>query len=283
MHLLIIGNSHSVDAFHYLYQVFQEQQPHRNVALGVLYFGGCSISKHLHFALCDKALYTYYKNTDGTWKSTEKVNMVSVLEDQPWDMVMFQAAKSDLDETLNESDRRDLERFIRRYVADSTRFLWHTSWPSPNDEAFFSDTAVNPPPEGYKENLMALYNFDPVTQFTLLTRMAKTHILPDRHYTGAVCTGAAILYAHRKLGIPQAAIWRDYTHLSDYGRLLAAYALYTQLTEKPVSQIQLTAIPQDQRHSYFTHLGDFLLTEQIKREIMLSANHALNDPWNVPE
>lgn len=282
MKLLIIGNSHSIDAFHFLYQAFRDQMPGQEVVLGVLHYSGCAISTHLQFARYNKPVYTYFRNTFGDWVITEGVTMEAVLKDQDWNMVMFQAAKTDLDETLNAPDRRLLEQFVSQYLSADHRFLWHTSWPSPNDETFFSPDYLHPAPDGYKENLQKLYGFDPVRQFTVLTDAAKAHILTDPHYEKAVCTGAAIMYAHFELGIPQTRIWRDYTHLSDYGRLIAAYAMYAQLTGKPVYEIGIDRISVYQRHFLYQQLGDLPITNAMKRVIVRSANHALNDPWSVP-
>jgi len=55
-----------------------------------------------------------------------------------------------------------LEGFVEQYLQKPCRYWWHTSWPSPNDEIFFSPAYVSQAPEGYKENLMELYGFDPV-------------------------------------------------------------------------------------------------------------------------
>lgn len=277
MKLLIIGNSHSIDAFHFLYDAFRDQLPEEKIAIGVLHYSGCAISTHLQFARHNKPMYTYFLNTDGNWSITEDNKMRQVLTDQRWDMVMFQAAKSDLDETLNVAGRRGLEEYVGKYTAEECSFLWHTSWPSPNDETFFISA-----PEGYKENLQNLYGFDPINQFAVLTDMAKQHILTDSHYAKAVCTGAAIMYAHRELGVPQTQLWRDYTHLSDYGRLMAAYAMYAQLTGNRVSSVGIDLIPAEKRHFMFQESGDLAITEEMKQAIMKAANHSLDDPWTVP-
>lgn len=277
MKLLIIGNSHSIDAFHFLYDAFQDQLPEQKITLGVLHFSGCAISTHLQFATHNKPMYTYFLNTDGNWVITEENKMSRVLKDQRWDMVMFQAAKSDLDETLNEAGRRGLEEYVRKYTAEDVRFLWHTSWPSPNEEAFFLSA-----PEGYKENLQRLYGFDPVNQFTVLTDMAKKHILPDSHYEKAVCTGAAIMHAHKNLGVPQTQLYRDHTHLSDYGRLTVAYAMYAQLTDNAVKSVGIHLIPAEKRHFMFQESGDLPITEEMKQVIIKAANHSLSDPWSIP-
>lgn len=281
--ILIIGNSHSVDAFDLLYQAYNDVYPDKKVALGIAYYSGCSITKHIDFYKNDTHLYRYYKNTDGEWDISDKNrNLTSVLTDMEWDIVFLQAAKSDIDDTLNESGRRKLEGIVNAHVKNPHEFMWHTSWPSPNDERFFADDAPKKVPDGYKDNLIRLYGFDPINQFTVLTDAAKKHILKDKTYTKAVCTGAAVMNAHITQGCPQIRIWRDYTHLNDFGHMIVAYAMLVQLTGKPIDKIGIDVIPQKLRHKQFEHLGDMQVTDEMKQIIVTAANHSLKDPWSVP-
>ena len=282
MRVLIIGNSHSVDAFYMLQEVFAEQMPEQEIVLGVVFYGGCSISKHLLFAQHNEPAYTYLRDMGGKRESFEYQTMRAILEDQPWDKVFFQAAKTDLDDTLNEADRRELEAYVETVLGRSYEKWWHTSWPSPNEEIFFSPAYTTLAPEGYRENLIALYGFDPSNQFAVLTAMARQHILTDENYTGAVCTGTAIMYAHNVLERPQLELWRDYTHLSDFGRLIAAYSMYTQLTGQPIETVGIDTIPTERRSLQYQHLGDMTVTEEMKQIIIQSVNYALEDPWSVP-
>ena len=282
LNILIIGNSHSIDAFYMLQEVFEDQLPEQSVVLGVVHYGGCSISKHVLFAQHNEPAYTYLRDADGKRDTFEGWTLQAILKDQPWDKVIFQAAKTDLDDTLNESGRRELEQYVAQHLGKSYEKWWHTSWPSPNEEIFFSPAYVSIAPEGYKENLMKLYGFDPSNQFAVLTGAAKTHILPDQNYTGAVCTGAAIMYAHNVLGRKQLELWRDYTHLSDLGRLIAAYSMYAQLTDNKIQQVGINVVPMEKRSLQYQHLGDMTVTDQMKEIILLSANHSLDDPWSVP-
>ncbi len=282
MHVLIIGNSHSIDAFYMLQEVFADQMPAQKLVLGVVHYGGCSISKHLLFAQHDEPAYTYLRDMDGQRDTLENQTLRFILQDQPWDKVFFQAAKTDLDETLNEAGRRALEAYVESVLGKPYEKWWHTSWPSPNEEIFFSPAYVSIAPDGYKENLMALYGFNPSNQLKALTDAAKQHILPDVHYSGAVCTGAAIMYAHNVLDRPQLELWRDYTHLSDLGRLIAAYSLYAQLTGNAVQAVGIDTIPTQKRSLQYQHLGDLTITEEMKRIIIEAANYSLEDPWSVP-
>jgi len=279
--ILIIGNSHSVDAFHYLFDAFSDQMPQEPVTLGILYYSGCSIDKHIDFHKNDLPGCDYYKNTNGRW-TIEKhtARLATVLADEPWDNVFLQAAKSDLDDTLNLDGRRELEAIVNKHLQTPHTISWHTSWPSPNDMYFFAPGRFVP--NGYRERLERLYGFNPVNQFTVLTTKAKAHILPDPTYTWKVCTGAAVMNAHITQGLPQTDIWRDYTHLNDFGRLIVAYALFAQLTGKTVEHIDINSIPADKRHKNFVDLGDLIVTDKMKAIIITAANHALADPWTVP-
>ncbi len=281
--ILIIGNSHSVDAFWLLSQALRDLLPGIEPVLGVAYYSGCSIDRHIQFGTGNEPAYRYYKNTDGQWDIREQFTLDTVLQDEPWDIVFLQAAKSDLDDTLNRAGRRTLENFVNERVQTPHQFFWHTSWPSPNDEYFFSPEHKPQPPAGYKERLINLYGFNPINQFAVLTSKAKEHILTDETYLMAVCTGAAILNAHLTQGRPQTQIWRDYTHLNDFGRLIAAYAMAAQLTGRTVERITMDVLPAPMRQERFRELGDLTITQDMKQTVIQAANYALHDPWSVPK
>lgn len=281
--ILIIGNSHSVDAFHLLYQAFKDQYPDKELELGIMYYSGCSITRHIEFYKTNQHLYRYYINIKGDWYISEKNrNFESIITDKEWDIIFLQAAKADLDDTLNEAGRRELESIVNSYVKNPHVFMWHTSWPSPNDERFFAEDAPKQVPNGYKDNLIRLYGFNPTNQFTVLTDKAKKHILGDKTYVKAICTGAAVMNAHITQNRPQYEIWRDYTHLNDFGHMIVAYAMVTQLTGKPIEKIGIDVIPVKLRHKMFTELGDMEVTQEMKDIVIKAANHSLEDPWTVP-
>jgi hypothetical protein len=68
--ILIIGNSHSVDAFHHLCGAFRDQNPGAEVVTGVAYYSGCSITQHVDFHKNNQAVYGYYKNDNGAYSVT---------------------------------------------------------------------------------------------------------------------------------------------------------------------------------------------------------------------
>ena len=282
--ILIIGNSHSIDAFWQLRNAWKDMTG-EDVTLGVLYYSGCSITKHIEFVKNGDKVCRYYRNAneDGLWEILEGYDLDTVVADQPWDVVFLQAAKSDLDDTLNLAGRRELEAIVDARLQNPHRFMWHTSWPSPYDERFFSPDYVRQAPAGYKDRLINLYGFDPINQFTVLTDKAKTHMLGDDTYAKKVCTGAGVMHAHFVQGVSQMEIWRDYTHLNDFGRLIVGYAMAAQLLGKPVERVSVDCVPAGVRHPQYRALGDMTVTAEMKEIIRAAANHALEDPWTVPE
>ncbi len=130
--------------------------------------------------------------------------------------------------------------------------------------------------------VVRLYCFNLVTQFTVLTEKVKDHILLDGTYVNKICTGAAVMYAHLALDVSQKLLWRDYTHLSDYGRLLSAYAMYIPLVGVPITEVVINSVAAELRHSLGMTNGDMVVTEEMKQIILKAANHSLEDPWSVP-
>ena len=90
------------------------------------------------------------------------------------------------------------------------------------------------------------------------------------------------MYAYAGLGVSQRNLWRDYTHLADFGRLIAAHSFYTQFTGEPITQVNIDRIPAELRHRRARELGDLEITEEMKQVLIAAANHALEDPWTVP-
>ena len=281
MKILMIGNSHSNDTFYQLGRVFNAQGYQENVYIGFLYYSGCSLSQHIQFGTNDDAVYEFRTSDGDWWKHRIKVTLSSALQEQPWDVVVIIGAKSDITESLNERDRTALVEFVNRYLPTPHRFYWLTTWPSPTENSFFRPG--DPFLEGYKANLMNLYGFNRQNQFGKNVIAVQNNIFSDPNFAGAICVGKGIMLATEKLGIPQTEIYRDYTHLNDFGRLIASYCFYTQFTGKPVAEVKVDVIPAQNREERYRRLGDLTITAKMKDIIKTCANGALADPWTVPE
>lgn len=280
--IIVVGNSHSNDTFWLLHEVFKDQMPEQEVVLGALYYSGCTVSKHVRFATEDQYVYEFHKNENGSWETQKEANIDAGLRNQAWDYVLFQGGRGDTANEYNLTGRRALENIVSDRVPQPYKMLWQITWPSPNDPMFFSPDYHVQPPAGWVEYLQSDYGHDPFKQFDVMTGKAKEYLLEDETYEKVICAGAGVMYAHAVLGVPQAELWRDYTHLSDYGRLITAYCFYAQFTGNPVTEVGIDVIPASLRQKHTRNDGDLIVTEEMKQVIIAAANHALEDPWTVP-
>ena len=70
--ILAIGNSFSDNAMNYLYPVL-EAFGAKEIILGNMYIGGCSVDTHYKNMINQSKSYTYRKNTTGTFVNTNSV------------------------------------------------------------------------------------------------------------------------------------------------------------------------------------------------------------------
>ena len=69
--VLAIGNSFSVDAMEYLWDIC-DSAGYDDVVLGNLYIGGCSLDTHWSNMQSGASAYEYYVNEFGYWTKTKK-------------------------------------------------------------------------------------------------------------------------------------------------------------------------------------------------------------------
>ena len=151
--ILIVGNSHSVDAFWLLYQAYMDQYPDADLCVGILHYGGACIDEHVKFANNKESVIRYYKKNSDKWDIKYGVTTEYVLKDRPWNIVLMQPAKEDLsDKTLNKDGRYALAKIIDQHIENPYKLMWHISWPSPNDETFFSPDYVRQPLRGIRRS-----------------------------------------------------------------------------------------------------------------------------------
>ncbi|MBR2615483.1 MAG: DUF4886 domain-containing protein [Clostridia bacterium] len=277
MKLLILGNSHSNDVFFQLARVFEAQGYEQEYMLGFVYYSGCSIKQHVQFGEQNKPVYDFYTSRygKGSYSVVENATLKEALRAQPWDYVFFQVGTEDmLDETAHLVYRRKLESLVNRYVPTKHSFGWHLSWPAPGDREMLKTASET------RMKLLESFDFDPVKQFTSYSDVTKKNILTDETYEKAFCTGSAILYATKVLGVPDKELYRDHTHMSDFGRLVVAYSFYAQLTGTPIEEVKLDKLPESARKK--KGVGDLILDENMKNIIKECANYALSNPWDAP-
>lgn len=278
--LLVIGNSHSNDAFWQLYEVFKAQAPEQKVVVGVLYYSGCPIVKHVQFANTAAKVYDYYRNGSGVWEHFAESDMRTALRDQAWDIILFQPGREDKE--YEKSTRDALAAYVAEYVKEPYDLYWHKTWANPDDEELWSADHDPVPPAGVKDTLVRLFGFNTVNQSNILNENVKTKVLGDEMFTKYISNNAAIMHAHLVSGLPQTELWRDYTHLTDYGRLIAAYNLYAVIMDEEITEVKVQSIPAGIRHRRAQVLGDMQVTDEMRQVIIDAVKYARENPWETP-
>jgi hypothetical protein len=272
LRIMILGSSRSVNTFHLLYKVFKDQMPDKEITLGVMYYSGCSMSMHTQFIKENKNVYDYYLNKKGSWEIFRNSYMEDGLRNQAWDVILLQAGTGDTDNNMNEPCRKFLTDYVDSVVTHPHTFWWHTTWFNSTDPVLYQYAKTTLKPE----------NINQVKQLTDQIEAAKKYVMDDPMFEGRICSGTPMMYALKELQIPEVDLYRDHTHLSDYGSLLVGYSWYTQFTGNPVTQINLDVIPRNLRIEQHQYLGDLQITEEMKQAIIQTAQYTLENPWTVP-
>ena len=268
--IMILGSSRSVNTFQLLWEAFKDQMPDQKVVLGIMYYSGCSISEHVDFVSNNKAAYNYYRNDNGKWVITDGVTMDVGLVDQAWDVILLQAGDGDLANKMNEVGRKYLTEYVDSVIETPHTFWWHSTWFNSAD------------PDLYPNRPYDMTADKQIEQLTESNNAAKQYVLEDPMFEGRITSGTPMMYAIKELGIADKDLFRDHTHLSDYGCLLVAYAFYAQYTGNAVTEINIDSIPAHLRHKSTQALGDMEITEEMKQNIIKTVEYTLENPWAVP-
>ena len=272
LRIMILGSSRSVNTFHLLYEVFKDQMPDKEITLGVMYYSGCSMSMHADFIKNNQPVYAYYRNNNGYWDIIRDSYMEDGLRDQAWDVILLQAGTGDTANNMNLEVRKFLTEYVDSVVTHPHTFWWHTTWFNSTDPALYvgANTKLNPA------------TVDQYSQLQSQIDAAKNYVMDDPMFEGRICSGTPMMYALKVLNIPETDLFRDHTHLADYGSLLVGYSWYTQFTGNKVTQINLDVIPRNLRVEQHQYLGDLQITEEMKQAMIDTANYTLENPWTNP-
>ncbi len=261
LNILLIGSSHGLDSTRILYEVFQAEglpKGTENLTIANLYYSGCTMQQHADFLTNNKAVYEYHKvstESNGKWTRQKGATGLTAMQDKQWDIVILQQANrwSGIPEKYNANQLSAVMNFVKANQAVTPEFAWNMLWACPDDyEMFLNDDAryaihyitkdVNDTVDFRTYNETYFSDNSGVYQQEILYTKITENVNSYRDYidTDKVCpAGTAILKAQKLLqeeGLTdqqaQLRVYRDYTHLSHYGRLIAAYTWYGTLMGK---------------------------------------------------
>ena len=273
LRIMIIGSSRSVNTFQHLYLAIKDQMPDQELTLGVVYYSGGSMSMHADFIRNREAVVTYYRNTNGAWELFYNKQTRDAIKDQKWDVILLQGGTGDTANNMNLVDRQYMTSLIDSWLySHPHQYWWHTTWFNSTDPVLYENANTSLKPE----------TVDQVKQLTSAINSAKQYVMDDPMFDGRICSGTPLMYAINVLGVPETELYRDHTHLSDFGSLVVGYAWYTQFTGKAVTEVNLDVIPANIREPHYQDLGDLEITEEMKEVIIKTCQYTLENPWTVP-
>ena len=318
--VLVLGNSHGLDATNLLAEVFYQEREagnhDRDVLIAALYYGGCKVSQHHTFLKNNQQEYTYHKNyatKSGEAWVVKDATCLDALQDEQWDIILMQQMNTNAgkESDYKASDWKFVADYLLEHQDQKPILGFHMTWANPDDyELFLNDDApyniryisTYSDPTSWRTNHEKLFNlgdgkyemnvmYDEIMRLTQKYIVDSTDWLGQDYFEDAYIMNSAtpIQYLQNVLGREQLHVYRDYTHVSDYGRLTVAYQWYAQLLGlEEITEVNTDVIPKSLKHKnskYPTATdanGDYVVDDDMKADLLEAVNWALKNPWNLP-
>ena len=217
--ILAIGNSFSIDAMEYLWQICNDAG-YDTIELGNLYIGGCSLNTHWSNILNSKAAYTYYQNTDGSWTSATSSANDAIIS-KKWDIITVQQSSDASGVASSYSNLDNILSYIYANTPSTTKVLWHMTWS-------YQGNSTHSAFPTYGSNQMTMYN--------AIVNAVNSEILTNDRIDGVIPSGTAI--QNLRTSYFGDTLTRDGYHLSyNYGRYAAALTWFAYITGESIGDI----------------------------------------------
>lgn len=304
LRILMIGNSHGSDATQLLYEVFKAEKPEQKVLIGRLYYGGCTMPMHAQHATGNEKVYEYYKiddaNVDSAWNITKNRSILDALEDEQWDIVVMQQQneQNGIEGSWNATAFKTVINYVYEHQPVKPRLLWQMLWVNPDNYSRYIGTGAplahpnaawyqtyyetNFPGADGKYDHQVLYN--KIVTLTQQKLVNSNDFLGQAYYADIIPAATTVEYALDVLKRPQHEMFRDWTHLSDYGRLMVAYQWYAEIMDlEELTQVNVDTIPAELHQTKSTYPADGKVNAAMKQDILSAVNWTLQHPYELPE
>lgn len=220
LYILAIGNSFSVDAMQYLYQILQELG-YKDIYLGNLYIGGCTLQTHAGNVTDNSKAYTYYVNKTGSWTNTANFAPLNAMKEMDWDYVSMQQASgfSGVADSY-EPYLSTVVESVKANCPDAKR-MWHMTWAYQGNSSH-SD--------------FGKYGNDQMTMYNAILDAVRTKVLSRGDFDFVIPSGTVV--QNLRTSFIGDNITRDGYHMSyDIGRFATALMWARQITGKSIEGV----------------------------------------------
>ena len=311
--VLIVGNSHGLDSTNLLCEVLKDQglKPEEFV-VGALYKSGCNMGEHANFVTNNTGYETYNENggpndTNGVaWEVIKNPASTLPFDRHQWDIVIMQQMnhRAGINEYVK-SQFLTVLNFIDDHQIGSPKMGWHMIWANPdNYETYLNDNAPlkNPNPSSWRTQHEAWYGdengtYKSINMYNKVVACTQKYITDSTEFLGkdyfdfVIPAATTIQYARDVLGYTEAQLYRDYTHISDFGRLMSAYTWYGKIVEcvdgvLPTVTVNMTEFPAVLHVNKSTYPaatdGKYYIDQTMRENIATAVNWALANPYTLP-
>ena len=288
--ILLVGQSLGNDTIWLLYDVLRAEMPDEEFVVGNVY-QSLTLAQHRENIEGKKRDYIYYKFTKDGQQTFQEVTIADGLKDEDWDVIIFNEATypSTQEAEYLDGDFEFMINYIRETATPGFRLAYNATGANPTDAEHWEGTGRTEPSPGVQERFAKQFGGSRNKYYEMLCANFEKYIEPNEEYDLVLHTGTALQYASETHGVPEADplrnydLYRDYVHLSDFGRLLVAYQLYAQIfgLEK-LEEVKIDVVKQSSRQAKSKPFGDLEITQQHKDAIIASVNWALENPNKVP-
>jgi len=282
--VLTLGHSGTVDANHMLALV-AAAEGYDGLTVGTLYHSGCRLAQHVDFLTRNAPEYNLYlSNSANPAPPTVMmdVTMKDALRHDNWDVIIIQGQGFEMGNEANMKKGyiATIQSYVNEYKLNPNAvFGWHTGWCSATEPELMNMYPNTP--NTYISNY-APYGTNRNNLYNVLIDRIKTYILPDESFAVVIHSGTAFENALSSY-MTEFDLHRDYTHGTDYTRLMVAYMWYCKLMGiEQLEDIKQDVIPVKWFRSN-TGLKDVALTETEKNILIESVNNSLKNPYEITQ
>ena len=260
--ILAITSSFGLNTTQLLYDVAMAEGA-TEVIVGRLYISGCTLEMHVGNSKTNANAYRYTKisSADGVWKTMENVSLAQGLNDEAWDIIFTQqgAAQAGQPNTYG-NYVEELMAYIKATKKTPTvGYVWNMLWAyqQDTDQSVYHTVFGGDQMYMYQENL----------------RAAKEKIVPLNMFDRLIPSGTAIQNA--RTSYFGDTLTKDTYHLNNLGRVIAGYTLWSILTGKEITEVNIGPV-----NSYDLPIA-VELTDEDRLVVMEAVNNAVKNPWEV--
>lgn len=241
----------------------------------------------------------YYGSGMTMLSNSYGVTMQWAIQQHDWDIVIMMGGRLETTDVFTDGEPLDITDIgiIRDYILANDKdkttvpaFAWNTLWTNPEyDEAWIATLSSNFQ-TSYNRNWAAVEKYYENSTYCLYEHLVaglKNYILPNYNFDYLLHNNTVIQNA-KAMGVKEGLtasqinteLYRDYTHASDFARMMTAANWYCGITGTDIDDLVIPSIPATLTYSKTDTTPLTLTSDQISK-IRTCVGNAIENPYEV--